>query len=285
MKNFRLGVIGHGFVGKATDLGFKDDVDRFIVDPKYDTTIKDLENFDPDCIFLCVPTPMKSDGSQDSKILENVIYDISESSLCKKIVILKSTILPEKIKKITSLLEDFVYNPEFLTEKNAANDFINSDFILLGGEKKVCIKVSEIYKKYTKCETDNFIYTDFTSASLIKYTINSYLASKVIFFNEIKKIFDSSTSQESWENFISYVSSDKRIGTSHMMVPGHDGKLGFGGACFTKDTAAIYKHSLEIGKELTLLKKVIDINNSIRSSYPDLDDREIDQNVNYKFNE
>ncbi len=70
-----------------------------------------------------------------------------------------------------------------------------------------------------------------------------------------------------------------------MMVPGHDGKLGFGGACFTKDTAAIYKHSLEIGKELTLLKKVIDINNSIRSSYPDLDDREIDQNVNYKFNE
>ena len=68
-----------------------------------------------------------------------------------------------------------------------------------------------------------------------------------------------------------------------MQVPGPDGKKGFGGACFTKDTAAFVNFSSNIGKEITLLKTAIQINNEIRSSYKNLDQREKDQNVNYDF--
>ena len=67
-----------------------------------------------------------------------------------------------------------------------------------------------------------------------------------------------------------------------MEVPGHDGKKGFGGACFTKDTAALLKYSEEVGEHFSLLGSVININNSIRMAYQKLDPREKDQNVNYE---
>ena len=68
-----------------------------------------------------------------------------------------------------------------------------------------------------------------------------------------------------------------------MEVPGHDGKKGYGGACFTKDTAALYKYSEEVGEHFSLLGSAININNSIRREYRQLDSREKDQNVNYEI--
>ena len=59
-----------------------------------------------------------------------------------------------------------------------------------------------------------------------------------------------------------------------MMVPGHDGRKGFGGACFPKDSYALYKYSKLLNVEFSLLKNVIDINNKIRLSYNDLSERE-----------
>ena len=79
------------------------------------------------------------------------------------------------------------------------------------------------------------------------------------------------------------VNSDERIGNSHMDVPGHDGKLGFGGACFPKDTAALLSFSKDINKEFSLLKEVIRINNNIRMQYNEIDEREREQGVNYKI--
>ena len=124
--------------------------------------------------------------------------------------------------------------------------------------------------------------TDGVSASLIKYTINSFLALKVTFFNEIKFVFDSLNSKDDWLNFISALSKDKRIGDSHMSVPGPDGKYGFGGACFPKDVSALIEYSKELGPELSLLKKANDINNNIRSEYNDLSEREKEQNIRYR---
>ena len=68
-----------------------------------------------------------------------------------------------------------------------------------------------------------------------------------------------------------------------MMVPGHDGKKGFGGACFTKDTAALINYARSIKASFDLLESAVKINNKIRSSYKDLDQREKEQNVNYNF--
>jgi UDPglucose 6-dehydrogenase len=76
-------------------------------------------------------------------------------------------------------------------------------------------------------------------------------------------------------------SIDKRIGTSHMQVPGHDGKFGFGGPCLTKDCKALISYSKELNKPMTILKQVIETNNKIRTTYDTLSEREIEQNVNY----
>ena len=118
-------------------------------------------------------------------------------------------------------------------------------------------------------------------ASLLKYTVNSFLATKVLFFNEIHDLFERLDTNMSWEDFISVIQLDSRIGKSHMQVPGPDGRYGFGGACFPKDTNALYEFSKSHGSDLDLLNKAIEKNNSIRSSYQDLDAREKEQNVQF----
>jgi len=282
MKKVKLGIIGHGFVGQATDHGFSKVREKYIVDPRYGTTIEGLKKFQPDFIFICVPTPMKKDGSQDSSIVKKVFNEL-ENNFKGTPKILKSTILPDLLNKLTNDQDSFVYNPEFLREKHANEDFINSPFVILGGKKSTCKEVELLYRNFSSCLTKKYLNVDMETASLIKYSINSFLATKVLFFNGIKDIFDELDTKESWVDFINILSLDERIGDSHMSVPGHDGKRGFGGACFTKDTAALINYSDSISKKFELLKKVVSLNNSLRKSYKNLDKREKDQNVNYDF--
>ena len=280
--SIKIAIIGYGFVGKATDFGFSKGVKKILIDPKLNTSIKDLEDFDPAFCFVCVPTPMLEDGSQDCRILFEVFEKLLEINY-RGTIILKSTVLPDALEKLKSETANFVYNPEFLREKNAEEDFINAPFIILGGKKNCLLKVKNLYRNHSLCKSKNYIQTDIYSASLIKYTINSFLASKVLFFNQIKNIFDTGKTSQTWDEFTEIISIDERIGSSHMNVPGHDGRKGFGGACFTKDTAAFLNYSKSISEEFTLLKTVIEINNKIRSQYEDLDEREKHQNVNYDF--
>ena len=279
-NNIKIGIIGHGFVGEATEKGFPKINDKFIVDPKHGTDINKLKKFKPDFIFICVPTPMNIDGSQDSSIVFDVFSKL-KNNFKGVPKILKSTFLPNNLSSLNSEIDSLVYNPEFLREKHAEEDFINSPFVILGGDKIICKRVESLYKNYSACKTKNYIFVDIETASLIKYSINSYLASKVLFFNGIRDIFDNLKSEIDWDDFIQILSLDKRIGNSHMSVPGHDGKKGFGGACFTKDTAAFLKYSEEIGEKFLFLDSAININNSIRSKYDELDQREKEQNVNY----
>ena len=97
----------------------------------------------------------------------------------------------------------------------------------------------------------------------------------------MNEIFQKIESNDSWENFIKIISKDKRIGSSHMDVPGHDGKKGFGGACFPKDTAALLKYAESIGVDFQSLKAVIKKNNKIRNIYDDIGSREREQNVSF----
>ena len=280
MIKTKIAIVGYGFVGKATSKGFSKNTELFLVDPLLGTNINDLVQFKPDFIFVCVPTPMTGDGGQDFKSVTDVFSEIKTNKI-SACVVLKSTVIPSNIKIAEKLIEDFVYNPEFLREKHAENDFINAEMIILGGKQYNQEKVRKLYKNHSTCKTNNYILTDKITASLIKYTINSFLASKVTFFNQLKDLFNSSGAKEDWDVFINILATDKRIGTSHMNVPGHDKRLGFGGACFTKDTAALVKYSKAIGKEFTLLEKAVEINNKIRSKYDDIDQREKDQNVSY----
>ena len=279
-KKLRLGIVGHGFVGKATDWGFNRRVEKFIVDPLQHTTIKDLKDFNPEIVFICVPTPMSDDGSQDSSIIEKVMHELC--LYCPDAIkVVKSTVLPSILEILKSMDENIIYNPEFLREKHANEDFVNSEIIIFGGNRNISSKVSNAYLKHSKCMTTEHIFTDLKTASLIKYCINTFLASKVIFFNEIFSLFEKLDVGDTWETIINVLSRDKRIGNSHMSVPGHDGRKGFGGACFPKDSLALVKYAKDQEVDLSLLKTVIKINNKIRSEYKDLDSRESEQNVSY----
>ncbi len=277
----RIGIIGLGFVGSALKNAIKDDVEVFEVDPKLNTNVKDLLDFKPEIIFICVPTPMKKNGSQNISIIDSVLKELG-SAKEEFLIIIKSTITPDNLNIVSSNISNIVYNPEFLREKSANEDFISSKLIIFGGESHLTKKASDFYKRYTYCKQKNHKFTDIISASLIKYTINSFLATKVIFFNQLKSVFDMSNSEDSWENFTKILSIDERIGSSHMDVPGHDGRLGFGGACFPKDTKALLKYSKNLGINFSLLEKMIETNNNIRSVYNDEIFREKEQNINFK---
>ena len=279
-KKLKLGIVGHGFVGKATDWGFNTKTDKFIVDPLLNTTIDDLKAFNPEIIFICVPTPMGEDGSQDAMILEKVVKELQEKCP-ESIKVIKSTVLPSILEKLDKYADKVVYNPEFLREKHANLDFENSEMIILGGDRNISTKVSKAYLYHSRCKTKEHIFTDLKTASFIKYSLNTFLATKVIYFNELHSIYEKLGVSDSWESIIDIISKDKRIGSSHMSVPGHDGRRGFGGACFPKDSIALAKFAELLEVELGLLKSAIKTNNVIRSKYEALDKRESEQNVSF----
>ena len=281
VKYMKIAIIGFGFVGKALYSGLIDNSDTCLIDPKLNTSIIDLKDANPEIIFICVPTPVSDDGlSQDTSILEKVLIEIDNLKLSTSIVI-KSTVLPDKLEELNALHE-IIYNPEFLREKTANYDFINSDLIIIGGKKESSKKLGLFYDLHTKCKCKEYIYTDIVAASFVKYTINSFLASKVLFFNELQALYKSSGTKTPWDEFIKIISIDKRIGDSHMDVPGHDGRFGFGGACLPKDSSAFVHYSIKAKKPLNLLKKAIKLNKLIRSKYNNLTEREKVQNIKYK---
>tara|TARA_Y100000766_G_scaffold238162_1_gene214640 strand:+ start:2029 stop:2871 length:843 start_codon:yes stop_codon:yes gene_type:complete len=276
----KVGIIGYGFVGKALAAGIKNNVEILKIDPVLKTSIIDLKEFDPDICFICVPTPMKDDGSQDLTILRKVIDEINEISI-SALVVLKSTVLPNYITSIKHQIPNLIFNPEFLRERSANKDFLNSKLIVFGGPREQANNLANFYEKHTLCTSTNYQFTDLISASLIKYAINTFLATKVVFFNELNQIFNKSDADDTWDNFINIISIDERIGSSHMQVPGLDDKLGFGGTCFPKDCKALIKYSEEIENPFQLLKKSNQINNQIRKQYKSLSNREAEQNTNF----
>ena len=274
----RISIIGYGFVGKALSNALKGDIKLQKIDPNLNTSTIDIKDFNPEIIFICVPTPMKKDGSQDISILMDIIKEIKSFGF-QNLIVIKSTILPSHIERIQKELTNFVYNPEFLREKHAYEDFINSNMIIFGGKNKANVELSNFYKNYLKCKNKEYTFTDPVSASFIKYIINSFLATKVIFFNEFHKLFESSSAKEDWDTFIKIISKDRRMGASHMSVPGHDGRMGFGGACLPKDANAIVKYSESHGIDLEILASAIKINNKIRAKYNENTKREREQNI------
>ena len=135
-------------------------------------------------------------------------------------------------------------------------DFINANLIIFGGKKIDCEKLASIYSNHTKCKCKEYIFTGLIAASLIKYTSNSFLATKVTFFNELHNLFNATETKTSWEEFIYAVGKEPRVGNSHMSVPGNDGRYGYGGACFPKDTNALLAYSKSLEKQLKYLNEL-----------------------------
>ena len=113
----KVGIVGHGFVGKAVDYGFSTHVTKKLIDPKYNTKCSDLADFKPDVVFVCAPTPMKEGGCIDASIVKKCCKELTEYT--DALIVLKSTVTPNIVEKLSKTINNFVYNPEFLTEKNA----------------------------------------------------------------------------------------------------------------------------------------------------------------------
>lgn len=261
-------IIGHGFVGQAVDYGFSHPkIEKTIIDPKYGTNLDNIDTALFDCAFVCVPTPMGDGGDIDSSIINDTLAKINNA----KLVVVKSTVPPHIVTKWPAQV---VYNPEFLTEKSANEQFVDPPFHILGGDEWATEKVENLYTKYSLCSHCPSYHMTREEASFVKYTINTFLAMKVTFFNQLYDVVGETNAN--FATIIKAVAADTRIGSSHTKVPGFDGKQGFGGACFPKDVSAFTKYS----NKLTLLEKCIIINNDYRSQY-ELDNREIEQHVDY----
>lgn len=285
MSKMNIGIIGHGFVGKATAYGFNtENVEQFIVDPLNKTTIDDMYNhFTPSVVFIAVPTPMGSDGTINSEIIESVFNDLARhSNKHRPIAVIKSTITPEVIQRLEKIYPRIVYNPEFLTERNANQDFIHAEFLILGGRDKADLfAIEQLYAEYSQCDECPVFTVDLEAASMVKYTLNCFMATKVLFFNQIESIYKNSGTDTPWEEFIKIMKADSRMGKSHLAVPGPDGRYGYGGACFPKDTSALVRYARNINQPITTLEEVVKANQKIRSQYTDLDAREKEQNVSF----
>ena len=256
--NKKFLIIGYGVVGRAVFKGLSEKYAVEILDPPAGYELVQKDYIYPhyhlyDGIIICLPTPQGPMGECDDMMVEQYHREIRKHAP-KIPILIKSTISVE----LVDLLEEdraLTYNPEFLTETNSIEEFKYQSFIIFGGHQP-----SHWYSIFQDAGiTMNHIkFTDMRTAAYAKYTINSFLATKVIFFNELKSMFG----PEGFDQLTQIVSMDNRIGKSHMMVPGPDEKYGFGGKCFPKDTSAFVKSGQ--GK-LTLLEKVIDINKEIRN--------------------
>ena len=234
----KIGIIGQGFVGNAIYQKFKNyyDVKTFDIKGMMHCNSRKEETMSCDIIFVCLPTPMNQDGSCHTDIVEEAVADIS--TLGKgDIVVIKSTVPPGTVakwnKKFPSL--SIVFNPEFLTEANAVNDFENQTRIILGGPRKGTTKLKTIYSKVFPKAT--IVKTDSTYAEMVKYVTNSFLATKVSFANEMYQICEGL--DVDYDKVIEYACYDERLGNSHWNVPGPDGDFGYGGHCFPKDVKAL----------------------------------------------
>jgi len=263
-----VGVFGYGCVGKATANGFRKYNEIFIYDEP-----KSLGSLDEICkcdfIFVAVPTPMTDylGGSIDLTIMDKVISEIAKRvGKSNKIVIVKSTIVPGSMERYAMLYPDvkFVYNPEFLTEKNSLYDFCNQDRIVIGSnDQKTAREVGVLYRN--RFPDTPILYTGFGEAQMIKYASNCFLATKVTFANEIYRICKAFNID--YERVKEGVGMDTRIGHWGWMVPGSDGQCGFGLSCFPKDLCALIDSCEKQGYSPELLKRVWKDNLRYRQKY------------------
>lgn len=275
----KVGVIGTGFVGTAVSTGFEllgtnievREYDKY----KPTESLYDVVN-NSDILFLCLPTPMNDDGSCNTSIVEEVCLDILNVAESRKSLVLKSTVPPGTTERISEDVlkgkHGIMFNPEFLTEKNAFKDFLEQDRIFLGPAKGCTdddvVRVMDLYEDFSRKQKEPAEIYEVDSAEIaemIKYGTNCFLATKVIFFNELYEICEAS--DINFNHVVGMMLLDKRIGKSHSHVPGPDGNKGFGLSCFPKDLNALMAFAKEHDVDPMVLETVWTKNLLVRENY------------------
>ena len=285
-----LVVIGTGYVGLVTGVGFASlgnsvsfvDLDKNKVsklkdkqvpfyEPGLEEHFQDNETFsrmsftssyeeidweDTDVAFICVQTPNNLEtNSVDTRFLESAITEINNLNNPKLVVTVKSTIPPYEIEKVCNKVgmdkNEITFNPEFLREGTAIEDFFQPDRIVLGGNdpKKLSI-LRELYKGFDA----ELIETDPISSQLIKYLANTYLPLRLSFVNEAARLIDHSNGNQ--VDVLRGVGLDSRIG-SHYFRP----SPAWGGSCFPKDLIEVNNFYKQGEVILPIISNIIESNN------------------------
>jgi UDPglucose 6-dehydrogenase len=266
-----IGIIGNGFVGKATNILKCKDVNILCHDVVPEmcnplgTTLSDLTR-QCDIIFISVPTPMDNDGKCYLKILESVVEKIEKLNY-NGFIVIRST-----VPVGTSTKLHCYFMPEFLTEKNYKKDFIENKCWIFGLLEKDTIERQEQFKiqiqklfQYAH-DAQNIRYNDIQfvtteEAEMIKLFRNCFLATKVSFCNEMYEFC--SLKDVNYENVRKLATIDERITESHSYVPGKDGHFGFGGTCFPKDMSNVRHEMKKVGMKSFLIASAIERNETV----------------------
>ena len=284
-----LVVIGTGYVGLVTGVGFASlgnsvsfiDLDENKIlklkdkqvpfyEPGLEEHFQNNETFsrmsftssyeeikweETDVAFICVQTPNNLEtNSVDTRFLESAITEINNLNNRKLVVTVKSTIPPYEIEKVCNKVgmdkNKITFNPEFLREGTAIEDFFQPDRIVIGGiDPEKLLVLRELYKDFDA----ELIETDPISSQLIKYLANTYLPLRLSFVNEAARLIDYSNGNQ--EDVLKGVGLDSRIG-SHYFRP----SPAWGGSCFPKDLIEVNNFYKEGEVTLPLISNIIESN-------------------------
>lgn len=242
-SNYKIGIVGNGYVGTAVHNVFKTTYKTLVFDKNPNVSINDFHRtiLESDVLFICIPTPMNSDGSCCTRIVENVLDDICNvlesfgKSKDELVIVIKSTVhitftdVMRKEKKLR-----LVFSPEFLIEKNFIDDFKNTNRIILGGEERDCDFLTKIFENAVGFIRDPIIVCcQSTTAEIVKLFTNAFLFNKILFANEF--YFLCEKLGINLDEVIALSALDRRIAYSYFKVPESDGDFGVGDNCFIKD--------------------------------------------------
>lgn len=250
-------VAGYGYVGKAVRHSIVSA--RMGIPLIIDPAVSDANTWDQvdftriDGVIICVATPEGVDGSCDYTNVLEVLSHVPETTN----VLIKSTISLEAWHQIREHYPNhsIAFSPEFLTAKNAIEDYANQEFVILSGDELYHWK-----RFFEKTVTDNVMFCTPEEAILTKYASNAFLAVKVGFFNHI---YDLANLVGVDYNVIRRnLGHRPQIGLNHTEVTE---ERGWGGHCFPKDTAALLKTAESYNYDMEILDAAIKYNKKIRN--------------------
>jgi UDPglucose 6-dehydrogenase len=258
----KIGIVGLGYVGKAVHASYVGNEHTVVFcDPAIEGGIPldVLAAQALDAVFVCVPTLSNNDGSCNTSIVESVIDTLLSSEYDGPIIV-KSTTDITFWSKYTQPCVHHV--PEFLVANRAVQDYLNPEFIVIG-QNPGAKDIMNIFVNSAMDTNVPVTVTDNTTASMIKYFMNTFLAAKVMFMNQFYQL--NTSVNGNWDEFIQALQIDTRMGSSHFAVPGPDGAFGYGGACFPKDVRAIIATLQKTNTTLGLFEAVNHANQGVRN--------------------
>lgn len=263
-ENTKVGIIGLGFVGAAIRESCEYSSFNVVLidsDPRKACTGTYNELTDAEAVFICVPSPQGPDGECDTSILESVLNNL-EKIKYRNVIISKVTAVPKEYERLQERFPNLVHIPEFLTAANANKEYYSESDAIIGGSVIAFQREAERIVKLTQPTLTNIAFCSIGEAALTKYIINSFLATKVVYMNEMYKL--AAAHGYDWRKIRILIDIDERIGKSHTKVPGPDNTFGFSGMCFPKDTQALLQYAKQLNVQLNVLDSAVKKNLLLR---------------------